>query len=120
MQRPIFMLVSGDEPRLGALGRDLSRRYEADYEVVCVTSAGAALTMLADVAASGAAIYAASEGPSTLLVEPDLPGGQAGTSSLIRNYLGFPHGLSGEPSPTGLSNRRGCSARTPCPPGRTP
>ena len=43
-----------------------------------------------------AAVYAASEGLSTLVLEPDIPGGQAGTSSLIRNYLGFPHGLSGD------------------------
>ena len=43
-----------------------------------------------------AAVYAASEGLGTVLLEPDLPGGQAGTSSLIRNYLGFPRGLSGE------------------------
>ena len=43
-----------------------------------------------------AAVYAASEGLSTLVLEPDVPGGQAGTSSLIRNYLGFPHGLPGD------------------------
>ena len=43
-----------------------------------------------------AAVYAASEGLGTVILEPDLPGGQAGTSSLIRNYLGFPRGLSGE------------------------
>src|SRR4029077_4967051 len=43
-----------------------------------------------------AAVYAASEGLGTVIPEPDLPGGQAGTSSLIRNYLGFPRGLSGE------------------------
>jgi thioredoxin reductase (NADPH) len=43
-----------------------------------------------------AAVYAASEGLSTLVLEPEVPGGQAGTSSLIRNYPGFPHGLSGE------------------------
>jgi thioredoxin reductase (NADPH) len=43
-----------------------------------------------------AAVYAASEGLDTVVLEPDLPGGQAGTSSLIRNYLGFPRGLSGE------------------------
>jgi thioredoxin reductase (NADPH) len=43
-----------------------------------------------------AAVYAASEGLSTLVLEPAVPGGQAGTSSLIRNYLGFPRGLSGE------------------------
>jgi thioredoxin reductase (NADPH) len=43
-----------------------------------------------------AAVYAASEGLRTQVLEPDVPGGQAGTSSLIRNYLGFPHGLSGQ------------------------
>ncbi len=43
-----------------------------------------------------AAVYAASEGLSTLVLEPVVPGGQAGTSSMIRNYLGFPRGLSGE------------------------
>ena len=42
-----------------------------------------------------AAVYAASEGLRTLLVERTAPGGQAGTSSLIENYLGFPKGLSG-------------------------
>jgi thioredoxin reductase (NADPH) len=43
-----------------------------------------------------AAVYAASEGLRTLLLEPGMPGGQAGTSSLIRNYLGFPRGVSGD------------------------
>jgi thioredoxin reductase (NADPH) len=43
-----------------------------------------------------AAVYAASEGLQTLVVEPELFGGQAGTSSRIRNYLGFPRGLSGD------------------------
>ena len=43
-----------------------------------------------------AAVYAASEGFGTQVLEPAVPGGQAGTSSLIRNYLGFPYGLSGE------------------------
>jgi thioredoxin reductase (NADPH) len=42
-----------------------------------------------------AAVYAASEGLSTVIVDPSVPGGQAGTSSRIRNYLGFPRGLSG-------------------------
>ncbi|WP_372404697.1 FAD-dependent oxidoreductase [Streptomyces luteireticuli] len=42
-----------------------------------------------------AGVYAASEGLSTLLVDARAPGGQAGTSSLIENYLGFPAGLSG-------------------------
>ena len=43
-----------------------------------------------------AAVYAASEGLHTMVVEPEVAGGQAGTSSLIRNYLGFRHGVSGE------------------------
>jgi thioredoxin reductase (NADPH) len=42
-----------------------------------------------------AAVYGASEGLSTLLVERDATGGQAGTSSQIENYLGFPSGVSG-------------------------
>ncbi|QDV38928.1 FAD-dependent oxidoreductase [Tautonia plasticadhaerens] len=43
-----------------------------------------------------AAVYAASEGLSTLVIEAEAPGGQAGTSSKIENYLGFPTGLSGQ------------------------
>ena len=42
-----------------------------------------------------AAVYAGSEGLSTIVIDPSVPGGQAGTSSRIRNYLGFPRGLSG-------------------------
>jgi len=42
-----------------------------------------------------AAVYASSEGLRTLVVEGDAIGGQAGSSSLIRNYLGFPRGVSG-------------------------
>ena len=42
-----------------------------------------------------AAVYGASEGLRTLVVEREAIGGQAGTSSLIRNYLGFPQGISG-------------------------
>src|SRR3989442_9934799 len=42
-----------------------------------------------------AAVYAASEGLRTLLVEREAPGGQAGTSALLENYLGFPDGLAG-------------------------
>ena len=43
-----------------------------------------------------AAVYGASEGLRTILVERDAPGGQAGTSSRIENYLGFPTGISGD------------------------
>ena len=42
-----------------------------------------------------AAVYAASEGLSVAVIERDAVGGQAGSSSLIENYLGFPHGISG-------------------------
>ncbi len=42
-----------------------------------------------------AAVYGASEGLSTVLIEREAPGGQAGTSSRIENYLGFPKGISG-------------------------
>jgi thioredoxin reductase (NADPH) len=42
-----------------------------------------------------AAVYGASEGLRTAVVERDVPGGQAGTSSRIENYLGFPNGISG-------------------------
>lgn len=43
-----------------------------------------------------AAVYGASEGLGTILVEREAPGGQAGTSSRIENYLGFPTGVSGD------------------------
>ena len=43
-----------------------------------------------------AAVYGASEGLSTLVIEGTAPGGQAGTSSKIENYLGFPTGVSGQ------------------------
>ena len=42
-----------------------------------------------------AAVYAASEGLTTVVIEAEAIGGQAGTSSMIRNYLGFPRGISG-------------------------
>ena len=48
-----------------------------------------------------AAVYAASEGLSTLLLVREAIGGQVGSSSLIRNYLGFPRGISG----AGLATR---------------
>ena len=60
------------------------------------------LTEVVDVAVVGggpaglaAAVYAASEGLSTVVLEAEAVGGQAGTSSMIRNYLGFPRGISG-------------------------
>ena len=43
-----------------------------------------------------AAVYGASEGPGTIVVEREAPGGGAGTSARIENYLGFPQGVSGD------------------------
>ena len=56
------------------------------YDVVIVGGGPAGLA---------AAVYASSEGLKTILVESEAPGGQAGTTSRIENYLGFPAGLSG-------------------------
>ncbi len=56
------------------------------YDLVIVGGGPAGLT---------AGVYAASEGLRTVIVEIDAPGGQAGTSALIENYLGFPDGISG-------------------------
>jgi thioredoxin reductase (NADPH) len=56
------------------------------YDVVIVGGGPAGLA---------SAVYAASEGLRTVLVEHNAPGGQAGTSSMIENYLGFPSGVSG-------------------------
>ncbi|MGW6614380.1 FAD-dependent oxidoreductase [Streptomyces erythrochromogenes] len=56
------------------------------YECVIVGAGPAGLA---------AGVYSASEGLSTLMLDSRAPGGQAGTSSLIENYLGFPSGLSG-------------------------
>ena len=54
-----------------------------------------------------AAVYAASEGLRTTVIERDAPGGQAGQSARIENYLGFPNGLSG----ADLSHRAATQAR---------
>ncbi|SFS13357.1 thioredoxin reductase (NADPH) [Granulicella pectinivorans] len=60
---------------------------EAYYDVVIVGAGPAGLA---------AGVYGASEGLKTLLIDAYAPGGQAGSSSRIENYLGFPEGLSGD------------------------
>jgi thioredoxin reductase (NADPH) len=59
----------------------------AEYDTVIVGAGPAGLA---------AAVYGASEGLRTIVVERHAPGGQAGTSSRIENYLGFPSGVSGD------------------------
>ncbi len=66
------------------------RPEDVDIETVvdlCIVGAGPA--------GLAAAVYGASEGLTTVCVEAEAVGGQAGTSSMIRNYLGFPRGISG-------------------------
>ena len=60
---------------------------EPEYDTVIVGAGPAGLA---------AAVYGASEGLTTIVVEREAPGGQAGTSSRIENYLGFPAGVSGD------------------------
>jgi thioredoxin reductase (NADPH) len=74
--------------------RELARRLglttvpeRATYDAVIVGGGPAGLA---------AAVYGSSEGLATLMVEREAPGGQAGTSSRIENYLGFPSGISGD------------------------
>ena len=69
----------------GALGLNTAARQPL-YDV-CIVGGGPA--------GLAAAVYAASEGLSTVVVEREAPGGQAGQSAAIENYLGFPKGLSG-------------------------
>ena len=58
-----------------------------------------------------AAVYGASEGLDVLVLESNAPGGQAGSSSKIENYLGFPTGISGQELAGARTRRRRSSAR---------
>ena len=76
-----------NETLANALGLTENLDSAVVYDVVVVGAGPAGLA---------AAVYAASEGLSTLVLESTAPGGQAGTSSKIENYLGFPTGISGQ------------------------
>lgn len=76
-------------PDLPAMGEKTGMRAKASKPLYDVTIIGAGPAGLA------AAAYGGSEGLNTAMVEKRAPGGQAGTSSRIENYLGFPNGLSG-------------------------
>jgi len=89
---PLVLIPDGDTLRspttldlAGALGLRTTARQRL-YDV-CIVGGGPA--------GLAAAVYAASEGLSTVIVEREAPGGQAGQSAAIENYLGFPKGLTG-------------------------
>jgi thioredoxin reductase (NADPH) len=79
LERPTVLELA---ERLGVTGQAA----QDHYDLVIVGGGPAGLA---------AAVYGASEGLRTVMVEREAPGGQAGQSSLIENYLGFPAGLSG-------------------------
>jgi len=89
---PVVFFPEGDpliNPDRRTVGNRVGLRTEAEsrfYDVVIIGGGPAGLA---------GAVYGASEGLRTALIEKDAPGGQAGTSSKIENYLGFPSGVSG-------------------------
>jgi thioredoxin reductase (NADPH) len=90
---PVIRVVDGKvvmRPQLRRVAELLSLGTEpaqAEYDTVIVGAGPAGLA---------AAVYGASEGLRTIVIEREAPGGQAGTSSRIENYLGFPSGVSGD------------------------
>ena len=92
-ERPTLRVVGGKtvtRPRLRRVAELLDLGTEPEkalYDVVVVGAGPAGLA---------AGVYGSSEGLDTLVIEREAPGGQAGTSSRIENYLGFPSGVSGE------------------------
>jgi thioredoxin reductase (NADPH) len=90
---PAIRIIDGKtviQPQLRRVAELLDLGTEAaagEYDTVIVGAGPAGLA---------AAVYGASEGLRTIVVEREAPGGQAGTSSKIENYLGFPSGVSGD------------------------
>jgi thioredoxin reductase (NADPH) len=77
------------DPELNELAERVGLSVQATEDFYDLIVVGAGPAGLA------AAVYGASEGLKTLVVEPEAPGGQAGSSSRIENYLGFPSGVTG-------------------------
>lgn len=89
---PVVLFPDGSslvDPELEALAAKVGLRMQATQDFYDLIIVGAGPAGLA------AAVYGASEGLHTLVVEPEAPGGQAGTTSRIENYLGFPAGITG-------------------------
>src|SRR5581483_5803059 len=96
---------TGQVSRALGIGRELAPREEVDLVVVGAGPAGLA-----------AAVYGASEGLETLVIESTALGGQAGTSRRIENYLGFPAGITGsELTGRAVTQARKFNARTASP-----
>ena len=90
---PVILFGDGTalvQPSSTEIASKVGLRTQAQQEFYDVVVIGAGPAGLA------AGVYGASEGLRTLVVEASAPGGQAGSSSKIENYLGFPEGLSGE------------------------
>jgi thioredoxin reductase (NADPH) len=89
---PLVLIPDGQRlvsPDLASLAAALGHKTHSDTSVFDLAIVGAGPAGLA------AAVYGASEGLSTVCVEEAVPGGQAGQSSRIENYLGFPTGIAG-------------------------
>jgi thioredoxin reductase (NADPH) len=89
---PVVLLSDGSslvDPEQEDLAARVGLRTQATQDFYDILVVGAGPAGLA------AAVYGASEGLKTLVIEPEAPGGQAGSSSKIENYLGFPAGISG-------------------------
>jgi thioredoxin reductase (NADPH) len=96
---------NGELSRALGIGLELGEREEVDLLIVGGGPAGL-----------GAAVYGASEGLDTLLIESTVLGGQAGSSRRIENYLGFPAGISGiELTSRAVTQARKFGARTGSP-----
>jgi thioredoxin reductase (NADPH) len=97
--------TNGELSRALGIGLELAPREEVDLLVIGGGPAGL-----------GAAVYGASEGLETLVIESTVLGGQAGTSRRIENYLGFPAGISGtELTSRAVTQARKFRARTASP-----
>ena len=112
---PLVRLPGGPELRNPTSG-EVSRALGIGLELAPARGGRPASSSAAARPVSGAAVYGASEGLDTLVVEGTALGGQAGTSRRIENYLGFPAGISGsELTSRAVTQARKFNARTATP-----